>query len=103
MSQWARNNPEAMEEIAALPLSARNEALRGAMVTGASDADPAAAFYVDKLTEARWVEALLGARVNAGEEGLLRELQEAQDRMAHWWRLARACGADVGENARGSQ
>lgn len=30
MSQWARNNPDAMREIAALPPSAQQEALRDA-------------------------------------------------------------------------
>ena len=28
MSQWARNNPEAMEEIASLPVDEQNDALR---------------------------------------------------------------------------
>lgn len=31
MSQWARENPELMEEIARLPVSQQNEALRGAV------------------------------------------------------------------------
>jgi hypothetical protein len=31
MSQWSKAHPEAMGEIASLPLSQQNEALRGAM------------------------------------------------------------------------
>lgn len=41
MSQWARENPEAMEEIAALPPSRQVEAMRGAMPDPAEAADRA--------------------------------------------------------------
>ncbi len=39
MSEWAHNHPEEMEEIAKLPLSEQNEALRGAMVDPLEVAD----------------------------------------------------------------
>ncbi len=39
MSEWAHDHPEEMEEIAKLPLSQQNEALRGAMVDPLEVAD----------------------------------------------------------------
>lgn len=39
MSQWAHEHPEEMAEIAALPLSQQNEALRAAMVDPLEQAD----------------------------------------------------------------
>lgn len=47
MSQWARNNPEETAEIAALPLSQQNAALRDAV-----GYDPDA--IRDRLDEERW-------------------------------------------------
>ncbi len=39
MSQWAHEHPEEMTEIARLPLSQQNEALRGAMTDPLAAAD----------------------------------------------------------------
>lgn len=49
MSQWARSNPEAMDEIAGLPLGEQNAALRSAM-DGPARPAPSTPGYVVTVT-----------------------------------------------------
>jgi hypothetical protein len=63
--------------------------------------DEIQAMYRGKLEESRLLLRELSKRLNAGELGLRAAVDEATDRCAHWFKLARAFGADVGDNAMG--
>lgn len=97
MSQWAHDNPEAMSEIADLPLSQQNEALRSAMGGGGRPTSPSIIGDVEAKRIAQ-EDVRTGRAAASSEIGKFARSGRISQHLAHWsdgYLARRDCTGDL--------